>query len=70
MCANEENRDANAQSAAHKYTRNESQDDRHHFFSDGNFFSTARLTFDFSPSVPNCATRASAFLAWLMSGIG
>ena len=40
MCANEENRDANAQGAAHKYTRNENQDERHHFFNDGNFFST------------------------------
>ena len=40
MCANEENRDTNAQGAAHKYTRNENQDERHHFFNDGNFFST------------------------------
>ena len=40
------------------------------FFSEGNFFSTALLTLDFSASVPNCDTRASAFRAWLRSGIG
>ena len=40
------------------------------FFSEGNFFSTARLTFDCSPSVPWTATIASAIRAWLRSGIG
>jgi hypothetical protein len=63
MCANEESHYQSAQCAAHKYTRDESQDDRHHLFSDGNFFSTARLTFDFSPSVPWAATIASAMRA-------
>jgi len=56
---------------ADEHPNDESQEGRHHFFfSDGNFFSTARLTLDFSPSVPWAATIASAIRAWSRSLIG
>ncbi len=37
---------------------------------DGYFFLTAALTFAFSAGVPDCSTRARAFLAWASSSIG